>query len=194
MKKIRVLVLLFSLALFIVVGCNASKESNVSKQTQESGFVPDITIDDIDWNVKGGSIQGENYVVFAYTNNSEFDIKSLEMDFVEKDSITQKEKDLFYADVQKSQGFDDEWMEEYITSREELSQPISMYARCDDVVLSGESTAEIKCYYMGGWTSKNVVYPDIVEAEKLTIEYEKDGVAYTLYYNFESGLYDVETN
>ena len=47
---------------------------------------------------------------------------------------------------------------------------------------------------MGGWTRKNVVYPDIVEAEKLTVKYEKDGVVYTLYYNFEPNLYDVETN
>ena len=95
-------------------------------------------------------------------------------------------------DIQKSQGFDDEWMKAYIESREKLSQPISMYFRIKDCVAIGETKEQIKCYYMGGWTSKNVVYPELFVPKIATIQYEKEGTQYTLYYNFESKVYDLE--
>ena len=187
MKK---LICLF-LAAVLVITCAACSSSN---KTDDGGFAPDIPIEQLEWSVSAGTVKGDNYVLLTLTNNSAFSIQSLKLDFTEKTEISKDDKSSFYADIQKSQGFDDEWMQKYIESRDKLSQPISMYARIEDEVRPGATIDKVKCYYFGGWTSKDVLHPDLFVPEKVTIGYEKNGVCYTLYYNFLSKLYDVETS
>ena len=167
--------------------------NNTNPPIDENKFTPDISIDQIDWNVGTGTIYGENYVIFEITNNSQYVITGFKLTFTEKAGISKSDKDAFYADIQKSQGFDDAWMQEFIESREELSQPISMYVNINETIEVGEVTDNVKCYYFGGWTSKNVIYPDLFVPDVATIKYEKDGVVNTLYYNFAAKTYDLET-
>ncbi|MBQ8768676.1 MAG: hypothetical protein IJZ15_03375 [Oscillospiraceae bacterium] len=188
MKKAVIWMMLICLMLsFSACGSSTQGEENKGHT-----LVPDISIDQIEWSVDSGTIKGENYVLGKVINNSPFVITSLKISFTEKQGISEADKASFYADIQKSQGFDDAWMTEYIESREKLSQPISMYFKIDDSIEIGAEQEQIKCYYMGGWTSKNVVYPDLFVPEIATIEYEKEGVQYTLYYNFISKNYDLE--
>lgn len=188
MRKTMLSVILICLVL-ISSACGASSQE--TKNT-ENAFIPDISIDQIEWSIDAGTIKGENHVLGKVINNSQFVITSFKITFTEKQGISKEDKASFYADIQKSQGFDDAWMAEYIESREKLSQPISMYFKVDDGIEIGAEKEQVKCYYMGGWTSKNVVYPDLFVPEVATIEYEKEGVQYTLYYNFISKNYDLE--
>lgn len=188
MKKTITWIILICIAL----SCSACGSSKDGEENKGSAFVPDISIDQIEWSVDAGTIKGENYVLGKVVNNSPFVITSLKISFTEKQGISEADKASFYADIQKSQGFDEVWMTEYIESREKLSQPISMYFKIYDTIEIGAEKEQVKCYYMGGWTSKNVVYPDLFVPEIATIEYEKEGVQYTLYYNFSSKKYDLE--
>jgi len=199
MKKLVAWMLLLLLML-ACVGCSSASKSTENEESalipdiadEENTFVPDIAIEQIAWSVDSGTVKGENYVLAKVTNNSQFTITALKISFTEKQGISETDKEEFYADIQKSQGFDDAWMSEYVKSREELSQPISMYFRIDGGIETGAEKEQIKCYYMGGWTSKNVVHPDLFVPEIAAIEYEKDGNKYTLYYNFISESYDLE--
>ena len=67
-----------------------------------------------------------------------------------------------------------------------------MYGKSSNALNPGETSEKIKCYYYGGWTSKNVLHSDLVTPEIAEIEYTKDNIEYILYYNFESESYDVE--
>ena len=156
-----------------------------------STFVPDIKIEDLLFSVENGMISGENYVVFECTNNSNYKIVELKITFEEKAGISKDEMNAFYSAIQSSQGFDDEFMKKF---RENLRSPMSMYVHIDEPVEAGKQTEKYKCYYYGGWGSKNVPYAHLFEPQKAIIKYEKDGTTYTLYYNFASNLYDLENS
>ena len=166
---------------------------NTNSLPEENEFTPDIKIDQIDWEVGAGTIYGTNYVIFKITNNSKYIITQFKLTFTEKAGISKSDKDAFYADIQKSQGFDEAWMQEFIESREQLSQSISMYANITEMIDTGATVDGVKCYYFGGWTSKNVIYPDLFVPDIATIEYEKDGVVNVLYYNFAAKKYELKT-
>lgn len=188
MKRIIVAFCLFCVMFF----CGSCGSESAGEENKKDDFIPDIKIEQIEWSVSEGTVNGEDYVLGEVSNRSEFDLISLRISFTEKKGISKEDKNAFYADIQESQGFDDKWMEEYIASREKLSQPISMYFKIDEGIEKDETKEQIKCYYMGGWTSKNVTYPDLFDPEIVTIQYEKDGKQYTLNYDFSSESYDVE--
>lgn len=175
--------------LLVALTCSScGKEATSNTES----FSPDISIEEINWSVGSGTVKGDNYVVMEYTNNSQLTIDSLTIQFTEKDGVTDDQRTALYSDIQQSQGFDDEYMSKWIESKTELNQPITMYGKCDNAVTPGQTSEQIKCYYYGGWTSKNVLHSDLLTPEKAEIHYEKDGIAYILYYNFESKLYKLE--
>lgn len=195
MKKSFLIIMLCSAMLFCITGCGSSSTNgDDSSQNQNGDFtiVPDIKIEEIDWKVGSGTIKGENYVLLQFTNNSQYVINSFNLKFTEKSSVSETEKEEFYDDIQESQGFDDEYMNKWKESKKQLDEPITMYGRTEDAVNPSETSQKIKCYYYGGWSSKNVLHSDLVTPEIAEIEYVKDDINYTLYYNFESKSYDVE--
>lgn len=169
------------------------EDTHQSDTSIEDSHQPDISIGDIDWIFENGNIQGTNCVVLQFTNNSNYTIDSFELKFEEKTNLSKEEKSQVYADIQNSQGFDDEWMNEYIASREKLNQPMTMYGRYSEPTLSNYSSEKIKCYYMGGWTSKEVLHAENFEPVTAIIEYTKEDTPYTLYYNFKTQTYDLES-
>ena len=188
------LALLFTI---LLVGCgntNVDHEKTTEKSdiSAEESYQTDIAIEEIDWVFENGNIQGNNYVVLQFTNNSKYTIDSFELKFEEKANLSKKEKSQVYADIQVSQGFDDEWMNEYIASREQLKQPITMYGRYTEPVTPNNNSEKIKCYYMGGWTSKEVLHAEKFEPTTAIIKYTKEDTAFTLYYNFKTNTYDLE--
>lgn len=191
MRKFLIIVFSF-FVLLTITGCDSSNEQASSNQNNDSAFISDIKIEEIDWNVGSGSLNGANYVLLQYTNNSQYIINGFKLNFIEKSSISEKEKEEFYSDIQKSQGFDDEYFNKWKESKEQLKEPITMYCNSSDELNPGETSEKIKCFYYGGWNSKNVLHSDLVTPEKAEIKYIKDDNTLILYYNFESKLYDVE--
>ncbi|MBQ8901754.1 MAG: hypothetical protein IJY87_01645 [Bacilli bacterium] len=194
MKKRILFFILCCIALLNITGCgsNNAQSSNNDSNNDNFAIVPDIKIEDIDWKVGAGTLNGQNYVLLQYTNNSQYVINSFELKFTEKSSVSETEKDKFYDDIQASQGFDDEYFNEWKDTKKQLNESITMYGKSSDVLNPGETSEKIKCYYYGGWTSKNVLHSDLVTPEIAEIEYTKDNVEYILYYSFESESYDVE--
>ena len=195
MKKLTFcLVLLLAILLFGCNNTNIDQEGSMSQidSSAEDSYKPDISIEDIDWALENGNIQGENYVVLQFTNNSNYTIDNFELKFEEKENLSKEEKAYVYADIQASQGFDDEWMNEYIASREKLNQIITMYGRYSEPTIANSSSEKIKCYYMGGWTSKNVLHAEKFDPVTAIIEYTKDDTNLKLYYNFKTKTYDLE--
>ena len=169
-------------------------EVAVIRPENDFKIVPDISIEEIEWNFGSGTLRGDNYVLLQYTNNSKYVINSFELRFIEKPSVTKEEKEQFYSDIQKAQGFDDDYMKKLIKSDEQLGNKISLYGTSTETLNPGDTSEKVECYYFGGWGSKNVLHSDLVIPEKAEIQYTKDNTEYTLYYNFESKSYDVEEN
>ena len=195
MKKLSICLALFFAIL--LVGCentniDQEKEASQLDTSAEDSYQPDISIGEIDWVLENGTIQGENYVVLQFSNNSNYTIDSFELKFEEKANLSKEEKSQVYTDIQTSQGFDDEWMNEYIESREKLNQPITMYGQYSEPTIPNKSSEKIKCYYMGGWTSKDVLHAEKFEPVTAIIEYTKEDTTLKLYYNFKTNTYDLE--
>lgn len=170
----------------------SSSSTTKTSQVPVEEIEPDVKIEDIEWTIAAGVSGGKNYVLMEVKNNSTYTIKKFELDLTEKATITKEEKEAIYDDIQKSQGFDDAYMEEYKKSREELKQPITMYGNCSKELAPSQKVDGIKCYYIGGWTSKEVLHSDKFVPEKAKIEYVKDGTTYTVNYNFDSKKYELE--
>lgn len=186
MNKIKIIMIILVAILSTCMACN-------SNNSDKKSYIPDITVDEIDWSINTDIIEQENYVVFKYTNNSKYTITSLKMELIGKENLSEEKKTEFYKAIQKSQGFDDEWMNKWIKSRNELSQPITMYAEAEGEIKATETSDKIKCYYFGGWTSKNVIYNELFVPSKMIIKYIDGDENYTLYYNFDSKIYELES-
>ena len=198
MKKMICLGLIL-LHILALSGCGDSeipKGKDTSKtnvtSTEKEGIQPDVAIEEIVWSFENGDIEGQKCVVLQFTNNSEYTINEFELKFEEKADLSDDDKKQIYSDLQKSQGFDDKYMNAFVKSREELDQPITMYGRCDEPIAPDSTSEKIKCYYIGGWTSKEVLHAEKFEPVKAIINYTKDDTSFTLNYDFKSKTYDVE--
>ena len=192
MKKIIIAIITLCFLVIGVTGCGSNAPTKESNNIENNNkVVTDISIEEIKWDVDKGIVNGHSYVLFEIENNTKYVIKSIEFNFTEKKGTSKEAEDDFYDDIKISQGFDDEWMNKYVESRRELSQPITMHARYDEEINIGEKVEEVKCYYMGGWTSKNVIHHDILEPEKVTIKYIKDNAEKDITYNFITKKYDI---
>lgn len=177
MKKIWTVLL----AVMLLLTLTACGEESAQNQTLDT---PDITIDQIDWTVTEGELEGDQYVLCEYLNNTPYTITSLKLTFQGKEDVTQEQMERFYADFQQVQGFGDAFMEENIKNL-----PMVMFAQADVEVAPGGSVDAVKCLYFGGFTSKNLLYANMFTPEKAVITYEKNGKAQTVEYEFASGEY-----
>lgn len=197
MKRNIIILFIVIVLLITAVGCNDKKENNENNKTNnKSSFTvsPDIKIEDLKWKFGEGEVKSDSYVLLQYTNNSTVSINYFEIKFKEKNKISKKEKEEFYDDIRKSQGFDDEYFDAWKESKEKLNESITMYGNYSSTISPGETSPKIKCYYYGGWTSKNVLHSNLVEPEKIELHYIKDEVEYIQYYNFKTKQYDIEQN
>ena len=161
---------------------------------QKTGDVlenPDITCDQISWSLAEEEIDENTYVVCSFTNNSSYTITSLRMSFTGKEDLTEAEADEFYLAVQNSQNFSDSFMEDFRSGRAEKGLSISMYAQADERLAPQQVANSVKCYYCGGFTSKDMPYSGLFVPEILQITYEKNGRNYSIDYEFASGGYTV---
>ena len=167
--------LMLALVLIFCVGCG-----------KKAG---DIPMEKLQWALSEAQLDDGEYVFVDITNLSDYTITSMQLNFempAQTDSMKITE---FYITVQEKQGFSDEFMQNYIQTMNENGKRPTMQARVDQPLAPGEAAQQIKCYYMGGWTSKDVLFAEYFELTTIVIEYEKDGVAYTQTYDKAAGTY-----
>jgi len=147
-----------------------------------------INIEDIVWNIDEGIVDGERYVLLNYTNNTPYTIAGFEILFKEKSDITEEEKSTFYSDIQKIFEASDEEINEIKES------PISMHAKTERAIDSGEAAANVNCfYYTGYYYLKNINHYNLVEPDIATIKYVDEDKIYTVYYDYSSKKYSAES-
>lgn len=173
-----------------ITGCGnsaAPKKSNSESQTKHEAEEKTIKIEDLEWSVNEGVIDGERYVLLELANNSSYAISNFEITFKEKDSLLQEEKEQLYVDLQTKFELSDE----DITSLRE--KEISMYAKSEKIIEPGEKITNTKCYYYAGFVYlKNMEHYNLVEPDIATIKYIGSDQIYTVYYDFVSKKYSTE--
>ncbi len=195
--KEKFLIMTLTLALSLsMVGCAGSSDSATSneeeemeesniKETdekiQESSISKDsIKVDEIDWNIEEGVIDGNRRVTFYYTNNSPYTIAEVQLEFAQKGELSEEEEAVLNNYIANSTYYD-----------EDDKDTIYMTARCTDIVEPGEVSATTACY-----VNNSIVYADsmdlykAMEPDMMTISFlTGNDTMYAIYYDYRTGSY-----
>lgn len=166
------------LCMVLCVGCGKEKAA--------------VPVNKLDWSLTEGENEGHGYMYFQLTNNTKTPIQSFQMTFRIKDDISLQKREQFLRDLQASQGFDDAFMQTFLSNLEQNGGEPVMTATGAEILQPGQSAEPTLCYYMGGWTSKDLLYGELFEPKTLTVTYEKDGALYQQAYDFKSETYTTQ--
>lgn len=178
MKKFMAL----CLAMLLVIPCIGCTE-------EETAPVADIPVEKLSWTLKEVQNDGHSYVYFEMTNQSDVTIQSAVMTYKIKDTAAQEQKDQFIKALQQSQQFSDAFMKDYLQKLEQNGNCLNMTATVSEPLKPGDTHTPQQCYYMGGWTSKDMIFMDLFEPMKLLLTYEKNGATYEQAYEFATKIY-----
>lgn len=155
--------------------------SNESDMTVDDTFSAKdaIKIEDIDWNVTESVMDGERFVSFNYTNNSEYTILDVEMNFVQKSDVTKEQLSVFDELKEEREWTDEEVSDIYI---------LGYNRKCAE---PGETVSDSPCCINGTYTLvENIEQYEIMQPDMITIAFiGKDGKGYTTYYDFKNQTY-----
>ena len=181
--------LLIVMLLSLLAGCsnNSSKSDGKIETDSKSN---NLKIEDIDWSVDEGIVDGDRYVMLSYTNNSKYTISYFEISFSEKSDITEEQKAKYFEDIKKIVEVDESDPEDVSDFEELKSREISMSVESEQVCSPGESISNEKCnYYSGYYYLRNIEHFNLVEPDIAVIKYIDDNKIYTLNYDFKSKKY-----
>ncbi len=196
------------LVVFLTAGCggaNGTADNSSSTSTnspsadsmtvkEESNLEEKVAIDetikieDIDWNVDEGIVDGERFVLMEYTNNSPLDLMGLKIEFKEQAGITDEQKAPLYDVIQSLTELSEEESEEL------KATPLAAYAESECFVRPGESLKNVNLYYYSGYYYlKDPDFYSSLEPDIATIKYVNGDKIYTTYYDFHSGKYSTDS-
>ena len=193
MKRFIALALTF-IMIFSLSACGKGTDSESGEKTNSSKNSFDMK--DIDWAVEEGIKDGDRVMTFNITNNSKYTIKEIEISFVEKSSVTEEQRNAFWATLKTliASYYDD--IDSEIEKMKVEYPTIEMYCNCDSIINSGETNNTGRLYYFHGilYCNDSASY-DLVEPDIATIEYADGDVIKTVYYDFTTEKYteDSET-
>lgn len=146
-------------------------------KADENSEAKELSIDQIDWEVKMEKFDDRKTLSFDYTNNSSYIIKYVEINFKIKDDTTAEELTV---------------LEDYRYERsdEELIETFQMDGFNKKITKPGES--EDHSPLQIGWTSSVTKEQfALMEPAEATIEYVgEDNLIHTLYYDYVDDFYD----
>ena len=185
------LLIVMILSLFAGCGNNSSKSDGKIETDSKSN---DLKIEDIDWSVDEGILDGDRYVMLSYSNNSKYTISNFEITFIEKSDITEEQKTKYFEDVKKIVDIDESDPDDVSDFEELKSREISMSVESEQVCRPGESISNEKCnYYSGYYYLRNIEHFNLVEPDIAVIKYIDDNKIYTVNYDFKSKKYTKDT-
>lgn len=159
-------------------GCTGENNGDTIFDTEFSAKDA-IKIEDIDWNVTESVMDGERFVSFNYTNNSKYTILDVEMEFVQKSTVTKEQLSVF-----------DELKEERAWTDEEISDIyiLGYNRKCAD---PEETVSDSPLCINGTYTLVETIEQyEIMEPDMATIAFiGKDGKGYAVYYDFKTQTY-----
>ena len=195
MKKISYfvafIVVILSLSLCLS-GCGAESDSSAEEEDTASVTSP-FQIEDIDWAVEEGIDEGERCPLLHYTNNSEYTVVEFELQFKEKDGITEEEKGKYCNDIKKLLSIDESDPDDAEDLEELKTDDIELYAKSEQIVKAGETVSGIHCrYYKGNYSVKDMNHYALVAPDIATIRYIDDEKVFTVYYDYSAQNYSID--
>lgn len=180
MKKNIGIVLVCGLLFGVMcTGCGETKESkSVIEHEVETQKYEKISIDDLNWRVTDGLVDGNRAVTFEYTNNSEYTILDFIIKFNLKDGLTAEQLAAFDS-LKTDGGFTDEDIKNvYIDGyNHRIANP-------------GETLTSSPCSINGTFRQVDTMDQyNLTQPDTATIAYIDDNKVYFLYYDFKSGTY-----
>lgn len=126
----------------IIGGCSSNnKKNNTNSDLEEQSK---INIEDIDWKVRQGIVDGDRYALLDYKNNTPYTITHFELTFEEKDDLKEEDKEKFYKHIKDVVNADDEGMEEI------KNKKIEFYAESNRIVNKNKTVKNQRVYYYSG--------------------------------------------
>ena len=166
MKKIVVLLLTVTMCLGVFVGCGGSSGL---------GGSPKIDIDDINWEIKEGVVNGNRWPTFNYTNNTDYDIISLKLDFVVRDDVSESDLNANSKIVDKS------------NKQNHTVSEFTINVIDDEYTEKGGSSENISISLDGtieALTDMNVA--ELMQADMMTIAFLAGDEVYVAYYDYKN--------
>lgn len=193
-KRVGVLgVLSFILVMVMFfTGCgNQTTTGGANNETLKRGS---INIEDIDWSVGEGVVDGRRYILLDYTNNSKYTLLGFRLTFSERSDLTEEEK---VALEEEKAALASEIQDEFEVSDDEVKlikeEALYMHAEIEKVVDPGETVENVHCYYYDGFRYlRHINRYNYVEPDIATIRYLDGEQIYTVYYDFVSKKYTTE--
>ena len=146
----------------IIGGCSSNNKKNNTNSDLEKQSK--INIEDIDWKVRQGIVDGDRYALIYYTNNTPYTITHFELTFEEKDDLKEEDKEKFYKHIKDVVNADDEGMEEI------KNKKIEFYAKSNRIVNKNKTVKNQRVYYYSGiYYLQDASYINLADPSTATI-------------------------
>lgn len=179
-RGIKCIILICMIA--IIGGCSSNNKKNNTNSDLEKQSK--INIEDIDWKVKQGIVDGDRYALLDYTNNTPYTITHFELTFEEKDDLKEEDKEKFYKHIKDVVNADDEGMKEI------KNKKIEFYAKSNRIVNKNKTVKNQRVYYYSGiYYLQDASYINLADPSTATIEYISNDKIHTAYYDYKSKEY-----
>lgn len=164
--------------LFCVSGCGAP--SNVADDIKQPENAEPISFDDIEWSVDDCVFEGERCVGFGYTNNTQYPLLGIEIEFAQKENLTDEEQAAIDSFKQEEEWyFDDE--------DEDTDKEFVMKVLAKRYVAPGESINGVPCLINSFLDFDNMALYEAMEPDIASIAYVgADNKLHLAYYDFRS--------
>lgn len=164
-----------------------SSEENKKPEKKENKSKDAVKIEDIDWNVDESVVDGERTVAMSLTNNSDYTLAGFDISFIEKDDLSEDDREAFFNDIKEGLNATDDDMEQ-LRSRE-----IGMHAKTEHIIEPGDSVNDVKVYYYQGFFyMKKIDHYALVTPDIAEISYVDGDKIYKEYYDFKSKKYSMD--
>lgn len=210
-KYLSVMALVFALILSILTfsGCGSdttiseggkaesdkiSEDEKSEVTTEKKEELPKISMKDIDWSVDSSIIDGERFVSLEYTNNTDYTIVEFDVQFKQKSSVTEEEKNKFFDDIKTILEIDDSDTDD-LKKLEKLKQKdITMRAEAEAQSKHGNTVSGVELkYYEGYQKVRDLGHYSLVEPDIATIKFISDSKIITVYYDFLLDKYTTDS-
>lgn len=147
-------------------------------KNSKAGKSDSIKADDIELTVEEGFWYDERQPVFTFTNNSDFDIITVDIDFSQKADMTDEQRAQVFAEFMSNEFYQDDDFTTYV---------LSSYK--EQLVPSGETSLEAEVTFNNtGRALKDISFFDWFEPSIMKVAYlGGDGKMYLEYIDFKTG-------
>lgn len=191
-KRKHVLLVAALVGTFMLVGCGNSGSDTSDNGKNKSGTVLTPAypkIDQLDWQVDTGVVDGNRRVLMDYTNNSDYTIVELDLTFTQKSGVTEEQRQAELNHTKELLSLSDDDVSDIKDS------PLSAYVNSVVLTHPGDTSTKQPCYYYGGiFYMQDISFYKLLTPDIATIRYIDNDTIHTVSYDFKSKNYTEDTD